>query len=486
MPYKVDGSDVPESVASLSATKRRMFAAVWNSAYSKCVDDGGTDSECEGSAFAQANGVLKQQEVDMTKKKEVLIDAEELEQPASEVEPEPEPEPEQEVEPEQEAAPEAATPNPTSPADALPTDGGGVAPAIEESEFSKVRDLLQAALAIVNGMTQTEEPEMPGEPPMEAAELFTESAVLQLVEADPPANRRAPLMLDVGIIRVGPGNKCDNHYYTREMLERDGAVFGGAKMYATDHRNNEKSVRTEVSLVKEIRGVQEFADGAYLTGRVTVFNPDFAEDVRNRADAGVLDSLHCSILAKGEAQPGEVDGTEYNIVTHIAEAQSVDWVTRAGAGGHAMAIAENDAQPEEPEEAATEIQTEELDAGAPVPVTLSEDSEESGSGVLNNERTDYEHQIVTEEVVQPLAVDTVLGELGKTNLPAASVAALATAPYMELVEVQAAVTSEVARLKALGSGQPLGLAAAPAKPKPKTSQEIQADLQAVNRKWLGR
>ena len=50
-------------------------------------------------------------------------------------------------------------------------------------------------------------------------------------------------------------------------------------------------------------------------------------------------------------------------------------------------------------------------------------------------------------------------------------------------ELEQAVAAEVARLKALGSGAPLGIGTPPA-PRPKTLQEIKAEQQAVNRKWL--
>jgi hypothetical protein len=338
-------------------------------------------------------------------------------------------------------------------------------PVAEQDAFVQLRDHLQAALEILAGMIVTdEEPEAPEPEPAEAAETLVESAALQLVEAEPPTNRRAPLRLDVGIIKVGPGNERDRHYYSGEMLERDGGVFKGAKMYATDHRNDEKSVRTEVSLLESIAGVREFADGQYLVGRAVVFNPDFAEDVRNRADAGVLNSLHCSILAKGEAQPGKVGEQDYNIVTRIAEAQSVDWVTRAGAGGHALQLTEAAAEPEPEEAQAEEVQP--LDESAPHPVTLSEDK--------------------PQEVIQPLALAEVVKALGETNLPASSVAQLASAPYVSVSEVKAAVAVEVARLKAAGSGRPLGIASAPPPVKPKSLSELQAELQAVNQKWLGR
>jgi len=463
MPYKADGSDVPESVAKLSAAKRRQFAAVWNSAYKKCRADGGADGECEGPAYERATGVLKQEEeVSMPGKKKLELVEEEV---APEVEP---------VNPTQ-AAPdggadvvtateEEPTLNPTIPADVPPTDGGGVAPVIEMAGYGKIRELLQAALAMLADMTPADEEPTPDEEPMEAAETFAEVAALQLAEQDAPTNRRAPLRLDVGIIKVGPGNARDNHYYTDALLERDGGIFKGAKMYATDHRNDEKSVRTEVSLLEDVVGVREFADGRYLVGKAVVFNPDFAEDVRNRADAGVLDSLHCSILAKGSAKPGKVGETEYNIVQEITDSQSVDWVTRAGAGGHALQLAELAAEPEqEPEPEVGPVALDEIEAQ---PVTLSEDN-------------------ATEGVIQPLPLAEVITELGKTNLPAASVAGLASGQYVDLSEVGAAVTAEVARLKAAGSGQPLGMAATPTLPKVKNLQEIQAELSKVNRKWTG-
>lgn len=68
MPYKEDGSDIPEAVAAKlpSASDRRRWAAIWNSAYASCKEDGGETQECEGSAFAQANGVVLKQDAAST------------------------------------------------------------------------------------------------------------------------------------------------------------------------------------------------------------------------------------------------------------------------------------------------------------------------------------------------------------------------------------------------------------------------------------
>lgn len=58
MPY-TDASDpnLPEYVQKLPDLKKRQWIAVWNSSYKRCRDKGGDD--CESSAFAQANGVVK-------------------------------------------------------------------------------------------------------------------------------------------------------------------------------------------------------------------------------------------------------------------------------------------------------------------------------------------------------------------------------------------------------------------------------------------
>ena len=513
MPYKTDGSDVPGNIIKMGAEKRRQWAQVWNSAYERCMDEPDADrDDCEGSAFAQANGVVLDAEQEpggpemcvcpecgaqvekergipcraidcpecgsamialVNNNEEVAMHDKETDS-AEELTLTPEQEPEQEAE---QAPPEDA------PESTLPEDIPAEEPAAEMDSFGQVRDLLQSALDIITQMMPSDDgPEMPEEPPMEAAELaetFAEIAVspVRIVEAETPADRRLPLTLDVGIIKVGPGNKRDNHYYTREMLERDGNIFEGLTMHTVDHREDLRSEGTDVSTVEEVLGVHDFDDGAYLVGRVVAYDPNFCEKTRNRALARQLGKLQCSILAKGEAQPGEIGGQQYNVVTGITEGKFVDWVTRAGAGGHAMAIAESAAEPEEDEEEAieTETETQELDVGDSKPVTLSEDAESTPETAENP----------VEEAIQSLALTEVVAALGKTNLPASSVAELANVSYQYLSELEQAVTAEVGRLKAAGSGAPLGIGT-PSQPPPKSTREIKAEQQAVNRKWLRR
>lgn len=59
-----DDPDLPANVRSLAANLRAIWVNVFNSAYSSCINDGGSQSECEGSAIAQAWGVVNAQEED--------------------------------------------------------------------------------------------------------------------------------------------------------------------------------------------------------------------------------------------------------------------------------------------------------------------------------------------------------------------------------------------------------------------------------------
>lgn len=55
MPYN-SVSDLPDNIKKLSSSKQRQWLSIWNSSYKRCETKGGKD--CEGRAFAQANGVV--------------------------------------------------------------------------------------------------------------------------------------------------------------------------------------------------------------------------------------------------------------------------------------------------------------------------------------------------------------------------------------------------------------------------------------------
>jgi hypothetical protein len=140
------------------------------------------------------------------------------------------------------------------------------------------------------------------------------------------------------IIRPGWGNEQDNNFYPREVLERDAHAFEGSDMYVTDHKSGDKSERTKVASVD--RTSIDPKDGSVM-GLVTIYDPDLAEKTRNRARANTLSTMRCSIYAKGLVKPDfKKDGRKGNLVEGIKDTPKpdVDWVTRDGAGGHAVEI----------------------------------------------------------------------------------------------------------------------------------------------------
>jgi hypothetical protein len=302
-------------------------------------------------------------------------------------------------------------------------------------------------------------------------------------------NPRAPLALNVRLITPGWGNLRDKNYYPADVLKRDAKVFEGVKMYATDHRENEKSVRTEVARIDRVHC---FADDGAPIARVTVFDPDFAEQTRNRAAAGLLESLECSILAYGRTKPGKVDGQAGNVVEAITSARSVDWVTKAGAGGHAISLAESEhpnggplgqvggvtaAERESnmalgknevaaaleasglPENVQTALAAAEYpDAAALLAAIIAVQSLKSGE----TPEPPAEEEPVPGDDDETPAAESELPEadiqaaLAKTRLPEPARARLAGAKYRSLAELNAAVTAETAYLKSVtGSGRPV-------------------------------
>lgn len=289
------------------------------------------------------------------------------------------------------------------------------------------------------------------------------------------AGQRAPLLMDVALIRPGWGNKRDNHYYTRELLKRDAKVFEGAKMYTTDHRAGEKSVRTEVSVVKEIKGFT--TDGAPIAS-VAVHDPDFAEATRNRRALGTLESLECSILAGGRVRKGTVEGRKGGIVEAITSVTSVDWVTKAGAGGHAIALAENISGGVNMDKEQVKRLLSESDLPQDVQKRLVgveyKNEEAVKEAILAEAKPKVEPKVepVVEPKVEPkvepavtyLAEAKVKEALEASKLPKQAQVRLTEGEYLDEEALKAAVDAERAYIKELtGSGRPFaqGGSAAP-------------------------
>jgi hypothetical protein len=264
--------------------------------------------------------------------------------------------------------------------------------------------------------------------------------VLELAEAMPQAwDGQGPLKLRTVLIEAGPGNSRDRHYYPAEMLQRCAPLFEGKKMYATDHKDSEKSVRTEVADI--LKCPAGYTERGGIIAEVGIFDPDFARKAWNRAQMGTLQNLAVSIVGAGKTRRGVVDGQSYDVVTDITEG-AADWVTAAGAGGRALAIAET-AQPSAPEEETT-------------------------------------HMLEKDKVAEILKA--------RSGVTEAMAARLGEREYKSAEAVEAAVVAELDYIaEAAGAGKPTGLAesAQPATPahKGRSAEEHDAAMQALMKRW---
>jgi hypothetical protein len=160
------------------------------------------------------------------------------------------------------------------------------------------------------------------------------------------------------LIRSGPGNPADGHYYSDECITNAAAtnVFEGAQCYLDHSSAFEEKNRPERS-VKDLAGwysdvkAKPYKDpqvgpciGLFATFHPAAEKPEvlsivrtcveYAKQYPRKAYAGL------SISAYGDGEPDEINGKEYLRVDTITAVQSVDIVTRAGAGGAIVPLRE--------------------------------------------------------------------------------------------------------------------------------------------------
>lgn len=321
-----------------------------------------------------------------------------------------------------------------------------------ESAVEQARNLIEQALTLLSDI---HEDDKPIEDAMAESTLTEASTghVIGIEEKEVDGGRLTPLTLDIAVIEPGPGNAKDGHYYPREVLRRDAGVFKGAKMYASDHRENEKSVGTWVSTIKACP--VGFTESGAPIARVVVHKDWFARDILSLQQAGLLNRMECSILGSGKAKRGKVGETEYNIVEAITSADSVDWVTKAGAGGKALALAESDVPT--PQDGGTMGEKEEQVQEAET-VTLREEENGEQPQEAPPEATEQQPEATTEEpepAEAALPAESVSELLKESGLAEDAQRLLSVGAYNNEQAVQDAI-AEFKRIikKASGSGQP--------------------------------
>jgi hypothetical protein len=174
--------------------------------------------------------------------------------------------------------------------------------------------------------------------------LFTEA---QLVEGTADRARHEVV---IDLIREGFGNKRDNHYYGRQILEAHADQFNGTKMYV-DHLDPEvvkrmngmpRSVRDLGGRIVEAYLAENDNGQTVIRGKAKIAQNWLWELIENDPEI-----LGVSINAWGKSKPGQIDGREAQIVEGISKVGSVDWVTEAGAGGKVVSLVEAQLEQEE-------------------------------------------------------------------------------------------------------------------------------------------
>lgn len=165
-----------------------------------------------------------------------------------------------------------------------------------------------------------------------------ETAALQEATATlgPEAGQQGPGRLSIRLIQGDV--QGSSGYYPAAMLKRDGPkVFTkGTQMYV-NHPTITESVELPERSVYDLAGV--FTTDARYEGDGLYAEVELAP--HHRWIEGVKDMIGMSIRASGTVEPSQVESIRGPLVTSITHAESVDFVTAAGAGGKIVALLES-------------------------------------------------------------------------------------------------------------------------------------------------
>ena len=223
----------------------------------------------------------------------------------------------------------------------------------------------------------------------EAIKPFLDSDIVPLTEA---------AMTDDGLISlkvIAPGWGSSG-FYPPEVLKKDGpkAWKAGTQMYLdhpTESESRERPERSIRDLAAVIATTPEYrekgSDGPGLYARAQVL-PQYRETIKALAP-----HIGVSIRAHGSFSPGEAEGRKGRIINHIATGESVDFVTKAGAGGKVLALMES------LRAASDESCDSELDEAVHTPSSTAAAEAAPSTEVDNMELTEAQDRIVALEAV---------------------------------------------------------------------------------------
>jgi len=262
---------------------------------------------------------------------------------------------------------------------------------------------------------------------------FAESASARIVDVDlgeaAPGDDEPLVYVDFVVIEPGWGNTRDNNYYSPEMVREYAHKFQGAKMYPTEHDSRAKTVEREWAEI--IKCPVDFTETGAPIGRAAVYNKDMAYSVRQRAKAGRLESLQCSIHAVGDVERGyKAGGRSGNKVKSIKHVESVDLVSRAGAGGRAVAMFQEDSGGIIMSDAERVTENDE-------PVVEIQEIHEAEAAATPTEAA--ETSVTEDQPTEVLTASDIVTALTEASLPNAAMVALSKRTYDTREELDAAI-----------------------------------------------
>jgi hypothetical protein len=262
---------------------------------------------------------------------------------------------------------------------------------------------------------------------------------------------------EIKLIAPGPGSSA---FYPKEVLQRDGPkVFkAGTHVYLNHPTAAEEAARPEGD-VKNLAGVlsttaeyhESHAKGPGLYARMKVFQ-DHAQTVEEKAP-----HVGMSIRASGVAESGKRQGG-LPILKELTSAESVDVVTRAGAGGMILSEAANRGnQHEEADMTAADVNRL-VEAGVRK-ATLPNRAREEGARLLES--------VTLPDKAKTKIIETVVGRLDVSR-------------ELDLEEFGKSIAAEAKDLgeilgQAIGSGRVFGMGTAPIVIDPKEAERAKLE-----------
>lgn len=248
-------------------------------------------------------------------------------------------------------------------------------------------------------------------------------------------------------------------YYPRDVLERDGSrVFtAGLSMYAnhpTDSETWDRPERSVHDMVGKLLSDAVFEEGEEpgLYADVEFYDSFVARINELHEDVGL------SVRATGLTEDAEMDGRFGPVLVGLLAADSVDVVTRAGAGGKLTSILESDRKPagrpinnQEGTQSVAELTKEDFEAFATelreaitgIPAALAEALKPEAPTVEKAPAGEVVVEVKAVEESKPAEVDVVAVATAVTEaqLPASAIA-LVSADVAKGVELAEAVKKQ--------------------------------------------